>query len=106
MTRKFRYWVLLLFGLLMIAGLARLRFDVDVLNLLPGDLPVVRGLQLYQRNFTDSRELILTVRAPDAARAQAAARTLAQFVARRNQSGCLRPLAARLAGNGPFRPPN
>jgi predicted exporter/lauroyl/myristoyl acyltransferase len=51
---------------------------VDVLNLLPNDLPVVQGLKLYQRNFTDSRELILTVRAPEAGQAEAAARALAQ----------------------------
>src|SRR4051812_35301429 len=78
MIRRPRFWILLLGALLVIAGLVRLRFDVDVLNLLPNELPVVQGLQLYQRNFTDSRELILTVRAPDATRAEAAARTLAQ----------------------------
>src|ERR1700722_5033569 len=77
MTRKPRFWIGLLFALLIVAGLLRLRFDVDVLNLLPGDLPVVQGLKLYQHNFTDARELILTVKAPDAAKAESAARNLA-----------------------------
>jgi predicted RND superfamily exporter protein/lauroyl/myristoyl acyltransferase len=77
MSRKPRFWIGLLFALLIVAGLFRLRFDVDVLNLLPGDLPVVQGLKLYQHNFTDARELILTVKAPDAAKAESAARNLA-----------------------------
>src|SRR5580698_6046179 len=76
MSRKFWYWILP--AALIVAGIARLRFDVDVLNLLPGSLPVVHGLQLYQRNFTDSRELILTISAPEAEPAEATARSLAQ----------------------------
>ena len=77
MIRKPRFWIGLLFLLLIVAGLFRLRFDVEVLNLLPGDLPVVQGLKLYQHNFTDSRELIITVKASDAAKAETAARNLA-----------------------------
>ncbi|MDB6122442.1 MAG: putative rane protein [Pedosphaera sp.] len=78
MTRKIWFWFALLFGLLVIAGAFRLRFDVEVLNLLPADLPVVNGLKLYQKNFTDSRELIITVKSPDAAVTEAAARHLGQ----------------------------
>jgi uncharacterized protein len=78
MTRRAWFWFLLIFVALVIAGAFRLRFDVDVLNLLPGDLPVVQGLRLYQKNFTDSRELIVTVRSTDAAQTEATARSLAQ----------------------------
>src|SRR5258708_4077120 len=78
MTRKLWYCVVLLMAVLLVAGMTRLRFDVDVLNLLPNDLPVVQGLKLYQHNFTDSRELIITVRAPEAAQAENTARSLAQ----------------------------
>src|SRR4051794_7457189 len=78
MTRKAWYWTGSIMAVLIVAGLLRLHFDVDVLNLLPDDLPVVQGLKLYQRNFTDSRELILTVRAPEATQAESAARSLAQ----------------------------
>ncbi len=61
---------------LVIAGLARLRFDVDVLNLLPSDLPVVEGLKLYQKNFTDSRELILTIRSTDPTKTESTTKAL------------------------------
>ena len=49
MSRKAWYWIILILGLLVIGGMMRLRFDVDVLNLLPSDLPVVHGLALYQK---------------------------------------------------------
>lgn len=78
MSRKSWYWTALILGLLVIAGLTRLRFDVDVLNLLPKELPVVRGLELYQRHFTDSQELLLTVQSADAAKTEAVAGQLAK----------------------------
>ena len=58
-------------------GLIRLRFDVDVLDLLPQDRPTVQGLKLYEKHFTNARELILTVRAPDADHAERLAGELA-----------------------------
>jgi predicted RND superfamily exporter protein/lauroyl/myristoyl acyltransferase len=76
MIRKRWWWIAILLGVLVSAGIARLRLDVDVLDLLPDDVPVVHGLKLYQRNFTDSSELLLTVRGPDAAKAEAATRSL------------------------------
>ena len=69
------WWFLLL--LPVAVGLARLRFDADVLNLLPPDLPVVEGLKLHQRYFSDSDELMLTLQANDAESAETFARTLA-----------------------------
>lgn len=77
MRRKYWLWAGAIFIFLVIAGMTRLRFDTDVLDLLPNDLPVVQGLQIYQRYFTDSRELIITIRADDATEAESAARTLA-----------------------------
>ena len=61
-----RYGWIPIVVLIMGLGLARLRFDVDALNLLPGDLPAVKGLQLHQRYFSNSRELLITLSGPDA----------------------------------------
>lgn len=69
------WWLLLLVPL--VPGWGRLRFDADVLNLLPATLPEVRGLQLHQRHFASNAELLLTVSAPDAATAERAAERLA-----------------------------
>jgi predicted RND superfamily exporter protein/lauroyl/myristoyl acyltransferase len=71
-----RWW----WALLVVAvglGLCRLRFDVDILNLLPPDEPTVQGLKLYQKHFTNARELVVTLRAPDAERAERLADALA-----------------------------
>jgi predicted RND superfamily exporter protein/lauroyl/myristoyl acyltransferase len=71
-----RWW----WALLIVAvgiGLWRLRFDVDILNLLPPDEPTVQGLKLYQKYFTNARELVVTLRAPDAERAEKLAESLA-----------------------------
>src|SRR5580698_4996125 len=78
MSRKAWYWTVLVMGLLVIGGMMRLHFDVDVLNLLPRDLPVVEGLKLYQQHFTDSRELIVTVRSADAAATESSAKALVE----------------------------
>ena len=69
------WWVLLLVAVGL--GLARLRFDVDILDLLPPDEPTVQGLKLYQRHFTNARELVITLRAPDAGQAERLAGELA-----------------------------
>ena len=72
----FRWWWLLLL-IPIIAGLARLHFDVEMLDLLPTDVPAVQGLKIYQQHFTNARELIVTVRAPDRESAELAAKTIA-----------------------------
>ena len=69
------WWALLLVAVGL--GLWRLRFDVDILNLLPPDEPTVQGLKLYQQHFTNARELVVTLRAPDAERAERLAGALA-----------------------------
>jgi predicted RND superfamily exporter protein len=77
MSRFSRQWPWLLLLLPIALGLWRLRFDVEVLNLLPDESPVVHGLKLYQQHFANARELILTVKAPDAGQAESSARALA-----------------------------
>ena len=62
------WWALLTVAVAL--GLCRLRFDVDILNLLPPDEPTVQGLKLYQKYFSNARELVITLRAPDAERAE------------------------------------
>src|SRR5450631_4386884 len=77
----FRWWWLLLL-VPIIAGLARLHLDAEMLDLLPAKIPAVQGLKIYQRHFTDARELIVTVRAPDREGAEAAARSIADSLQR------------------------
>jgi predicted RND superfamily exporter protein/lauroyl/myristoyl acyltransferase len=69
------WWALLLVAVGL--GLWRLRFDVDVLDLLPPDEPTVQGLKLYQQHFANARELVITLDAPDANRAEQLAGELA-----------------------------
>jgi uncharacterized protein len=73
---KFRWWWLLLL-VPIAAGVARLRFDVEVLDLLPENVRAVAGLKLYQQHFTNARELIVTVQAADADAAKSAAQAIA-----------------------------
>src|SRR5437899_7284745 len=73
-------WLLLLIPIGL--GLARLRFDVEVFDLLPANLDVVEGLKLYQQHFANARELIITVRAPQAEQAENAARAIAERLRR------------------------
>src|SRR5258708_2001177 len=72
---RFRWWWLLLVPV--IAGLARLHLDAEMLDLLPAQIPAVQGLKIYQQHFTDARELIVTVSAPDRETAEHAAKNIA-----------------------------
>ncbi len=74
---KSRHWLWLLLLIPIGLGLMRLRFDVEVMNLLPDEFSVVRGLKLYQTNFANARELIITVEADEAETAENAARSIA-----------------------------
>src|SRR5438552_9311226 len=69
------FWLLLLVPV--IFGLMRLRFDVEVFDLLPRDLPVVQGLRIYQEYFANARELIITLNFSDAEQSETAARNIA-----------------------------
>ena len=90
----FRWWWLLLF-VPIIAGLARLHFDVEVLDLLPANVPAVQGLKLYQQHFVNARELIVTVKAPDREAAEQAAKSIAESLQR----------ATNLVADATWQPP-
>jgi predicted exporter len=71
-------WLWLLLLVPVILGVARLRFDVEVFDLLPEDLEVVQGLKLYQDHFANARQLIITVKGLDAEQTSAAAKAIAE----------------------------
>lgn len=71
-------WLWLILLVPVAIGLARLRFDVEVFDLLPNNLPAVEGLKLYQNHFANARELLLTIQAPDAEQAESAARGISE----------------------------
>ena len=57
-----KWWLQgLLLGLVAIAamGLGRIRFDTDVLSVLPTEMPEVRGLQLFQQAFSRDEEMVM-----------------------------------------------
>jgi uncharacterized protein len=70
------WWLLLLVPVLI--GASRLRFDVEVFDLLPSDLPAVAGLKLYQEHFANARELIIALQGGSAEQTEAAARVLSE----------------------------
>jgi predicted exporter/lauroyl/myristoyl acyltransferase len=74
--RWFRWWWFLLL-IPILAGVARLHFDVEVLDLLPSNTPAMQGLKVYQQHFSSARELIVTLQAPDADTAEKAAGAIA-----------------------------
>jgi predicted RND superfamily exporter protein len=80
-----RHWPWLLALIPIAIGLSRLRFDVEVLNLLPANVPAVQGLKIYQQNFANARELIITVRAPEAEAAENAAHSLADALRHKSE---------------------
>jgi predicted exporter len=63
---------------LVIGGLSRISFNVDILRLLPQHLPQVEGLSLLLQHFAQPDELMITLEAPDADSAEAAAESLAE----------------------------
>lgn len=76
-VRMTRRWLWFFLALPLVAGIARLRFDVDVLNLLPNSLPEVRGLQIHQRHFVNAQQLLITLRGKDAEAVATAAKAVA-----------------------------
>jgi predicted RND superfamily exporter protein len=74
-------WIAL--PILIALGGARLRFDVEVLDLLPMNNRAVEGLKLYNDRFSNARELVVTVQAPEAEQAENAARAIAELLRKR-----------------------
>jgi predicted RND superfamily exporter protein len=60
--RVARWLTAVALGGLVLAGMFRLRIDTDILALLPGGLPEVRGLRTMQAEFSRSGELVLLLR--------------------------------------------
>lgn len=58
-------WVAALLLAVAAVGLSRLSFQGDVFQLLPGDLPQVRGLRVFLENFSQPGRLIVTVSGDD-----------------------------------------
>src|SRR5688500_20171242 len=52
---------------LAVIGIFRLRIDVDILNLLPRDNSIARGLAEYQDKFLQAGEVVMVVRTEDPA---------------------------------------
>jgi predicted exporter/lauroyl/myristoyl acyltransferase len=73
----FRPWSLLLL-IPIVLGLARLHFDVEILDLLPANVPAVQGLKIYQQHFANARELIVTVKATNSEIAETTAKSIAE----------------------------
>ena len=54
-------WIAAILVAVACAGLSRLSFEGDVFQLLPGDLPQVRGLRVFLENFSQPDRLIVTI---------------------------------------------
>jgi uncharacterized protein len=79
--RSARPWLFWILALVMLAlGISRLRFDVEILNLLPPGLSVTQGLKIYQQHFSNARELLITLEAPSSEEAENAAHLIAQVL--------------------------
>ncbi|MCF7709379.1 MAG: MMPL family transporter [Verrucomicrobia bacterium] len=87
-----RLWWLI-FLVPVVLGLMRLRFDVDVLNLLPGDMPLVRGLKLQQEHFKNANKLIVTLRGDEPGAVHDAASDLSARL--RNENNLVRDVVWR-----------
>ena len=62
MFRRLGVPVLLCLAILFASvGLTRLRFDTDILSMLPGELPEVKGLKAFHEAFSRNDELILVI---------------------------------------------
>ncbi|HYE30416.1 MAG TPA: MMPL family transporter [Methylomirabilota bacterium] len=70
--------IFLLWLLFVAVGLSKLRFDVQVLNLLPKDIPAVEALGLYEERFGQTDELIIAIRGSDPEALESAAKALAE----------------------------
>ncbi len=78
MNLRSRHWLWLLLIVPVAAGLVRLRFDVDVLDLLPENVQAVQGLKLYQKYFANAQELLITVQTDSPERSENVAREIAE----------------------------
>ncbi len=67
MFRRFGAPLILVIAILLATfGLTRLRFDTDILSMLPADLPEVKGLKAFHEAFSRDDELILLIEGGEA----------------------------------------
>jgi predicted RND superfamily exporter protein len=71
-----RTLVLLALIVLAVVGLGRFHLDVEVLNLLPTNNSISRGLLIYQQRFLNAGELVVTLQAESSDQATAAVKAL------------------------------
>jgi len=79
-----RQWLWLLVIPLIIAGLWQVQLKTKVLDLLPSDEPVVKGLNQYQEHFSTGRELMITLQTSKAEESEVLAKTIATHLRKRN----------------------
>lgn len=70
-------------ALLVIAGWTHVRFDIDILRLLPDNLKQVEGLRLFLKHFSRDTELIITVEAASPDTTETAAMKIAEALRHR-----------------------
>lgn len=75
--------ILALLSLAAVYSVTRVRFTANIYELLPSDLPEVRGMDLLNRHFSRDGQLIVTLEAGDAFEAEEASASLAEFLAGR-----------------------
>ena len=64
--QRFWRWIFPTIMVLVAAlGLSRTHFNTDVLSVLPGEMPEVRGLRAFQEVFAKEEELVLLLESPD-----------------------------------------
>ena len=72
--------VVALFGAIAALCVSRVEFSASLYEMLPQDLPEVRGMDRLGRHFSHDGQLIVTVKANDAAAADEAVTSLAEHL--------------------------
>jgi len=81
--RKGKYLLIAAGLALVITGWTHIRFDIDILKLLPANLKQVEGLSLFLKHFSRDTELIITVEAATPDEAESATQAIADALHRR-----------------------
>ncbi|MGZ8940763.1 MAG: MMPL family transporter, partial [Limisphaerales bacterium] len=74
-----RHFLLAILCALAVIGIFRLRIDVDILNLLPRDNSIARGLAEYQDKFLQAGEVVVVVHSQDLALSMEAVKAIVQM---------------------------
>ena len=80
--RASRIFVIVAVLALVVLGASRLRFDAEILNVLPSGLESVEGLKLFQNYFPSGQELIVTVESESAETANNTAEQIATLLSK------------------------